>query len=347
MAVTITTKAPASAGSRSGVWSDAVLTAIYSLSPLHYGIGQAAAAVDLPIAREAGSQFPLLPATGLKGVARDFLSPKAPGGGDTLAEKELTRLFGPSLDQGESDLAAGALTFSEGRLVAYPVRSLNRPFFHVTCPLILERLARDLRAVGLRTDLLPQNWQPRLAQGQALVASAEWLGSPLVLEDLCYLAGETSLSQELATFGQKLAQLLPAEETDTRNRLQQGLILIADADFNEIMGRVVPVRARIKLNSAKTTGDGPGGDSGNLWYEEHLPPDCLFLALVGERRQRRRGSDGHDDDAQNAQAPLQVLRQVSQALRVVQIGGNETVGYGLCWWSGWDAAEASTQGASA
>ena len=52
------------------VWENAVLCGIYSLTPLHFGTGQTTGGVDLPIAREAGTGFPVLPATGLKGGAR-------------------------------------------------------------------------------------------------------------------------------------------------------------------------------------------------------------------------------------------------------------------------------------
>lgn len=342
MAVTNNTK-PLQPQPVSGVWNDAALTAIYNLTPLHFGVGQAAAAVDLPIAREAGTGFPLLPATGLKGVARDYLSQYVDGDGNNtgLTQQDLDTLFGPEIGNGDSEksLEAGALTFGEGRLVAYPVRSLNQPFLHVTCPLIIERLARDLRAVGVATDLVPAGWQPKIQPGQALVASKDLAGAALVLEDLCYLNTETAYSEPLNQFAQNLARLLPSEETATRERLQQGLTLITDADFNDLMARVVPVRARIKLTAGKTTDEWRdpvtgATESGNLWYEEHLPPDCLFLALVGERRQRRRAPK-HGDDKKTVRA-LELLRKQGHALNTVQIGGNETVGYGLCWWSGWE-----------
>ena len=48
-----------------------VVTGIYTLTPTHCGTGQAAGAVDLPIAREAHTGLPLIPASSLKGIARD------------------------------------------------------------------------------------------------------------------------------------------------------------------------------------------------------------------------------------------------------------------------------------
>lgn len=320
------------------VWTDTALTAIYTLSPMHYGIGQAAAAVDLPIAREAGSGLPILPASGIKGVARDFLASAGPD----LDEGNLKYLFGPKLGGGDKEekAEAGALTFMEGRLIAYPVRSLNRPFLHATCPLILERLARDLRLLGRTFTLLPEGWAiPGLQDGKAQVAGSDFGNKDLVLEDLVYTASEVGHSKDLETFAANLAKLLPEAEKPTRDRLASGLVLIPDQDFADLMQRAIPVRARVKLTGGKTTDtwkDPVDGheESGNLWYEEYLPPDCLFLAIVGQRRERRPAGDGDKPGGERRPA-LAVLREHAGRLATVQMGGHETVGYGLCWWTGW------------
>ncbi|MDX1982667.1 MAG: RAMP superfamily CRISPR-associated protein, partial [Bryobacteraceae bacterium] len=72
-------------------------------------------------------------------------------------------------------------------------------------------------------------------------------------------------------------------------------------------------------------------EEGNLWYEEYLPADCLFVSLIGERRQRQRPNR----PSPSAKASLKDLKKEPgrQALKVVQIGGNETVGHGLCYWT--------------
>ena len=82
-----------------------------------------------------------------------------------------------------------------------------------------------------------------------------------------------------------------------------------------MLARRLPVRARIKLGENKTT----SGDDGNLWYEEHVPSDCLFVSMIGARR----GKMG----------ALEKLQRRGDALEVSQIGGNETVGEGICFWT--------------
>jgi CRISPR-associated protein Cmr4 len=327
------------------IWQDVELTGIYTVTPTHCGTGQAAGAIDLPIAREAGTGFPVLPATSLKGVARDYamrdsLSPEE----GRLSEQEIDRLFGPALDpEAEGNLAAGALAFTEGRLVALPIRSLNRPFLHVSCPLGMERLARDLRALGVE-DFLPDGWREAGSEpGGAQVADAALGGHTLVLEDLVYAEAEVVHRPGLSRLGQRLAELLPAEEKETRARLAGGLVVIPDQDFSDLMQRAVPVRARTKLTGGKTTDkwtDPESGkeESGNLWYEEFLPSDCLFVAFIGQRRQRNPRPDSGSGPPVSSESPLQRLRDRAGALEVVQIGGNETVGNGLCLWTFWSRA---------
>jgi len=306
------------------VWSKCILTGIYTLSPLHCGTGQTTGAIDLPIARDAATGFPTLPPTTIKGVARDYCML---GGMD---ESTVNDLFGKQVEQIDKEqaeiedsrpvsLEAGALIFSEGRLLAYPVRSLNRPFFHVTCPMILDRLARDLRALGV-DGFLSQPWQGNgmmIERGRAYVSDRDLAGNALVLEDLVFEPNEVIELDPLKDLGLRFGDLIPKEEDRTRMLLSTGLILIPNEDFSDLMRRVIPVQARIKLNRQSKTSE-------NLWYEEYLPSDCLFLSIIGER-------PGRVNNKQKS--AIKKLKEAFSILERIQMGGNETVGYGLCRWT--------------
>ncbi|MEZ5584374.1 MAG: type III-B CRISPR module RAMP protein Cmr4 [Candidatus Competibacteraceae bacterium] len=338
------------------LWRDCVLTGIYTLSPTHCGTGQTTGAVDLPVARDAATGFPILPATSLKGVARDYCERTDNGDGDgdgSLTRDQLNWLFGKTVEDVQKDLEgstetedpsqqkpvqleAGALVFTEGRLIAYPVRSLNYPFLYATCPMILKRLARDLRALDM--EFLPEECLDMAVEPQQIkVASGTFAGKTLVLEDLIYEANEVAELTGLQRLGERLSALLPKTEQDTREQLSNNLVLIPDEDFEDLMQRTIPVQARIKLTSLKTTGKTEDGESGNLWYEENLPSDCLFLSFIGERRQRLSASEkvSSDSSSKGAINAVEVLRSVRNRLATVQLGGNETVGQGLCLWNFW------------
>lgn len=306
------------------------LTGIYTLTPTHCGTGQAVGAVDLPIARERHTELPILPATTLKGVARDAFERCAP----EEEQPKVRGLFGPKIEAGGAgdDHQAGRLVFCEGKLLAFPARSLNRPFFYATARILIERLSRDLRAFGFG-DLAGKVGLP--AGSDVLVADAALGGKPLVVEDLVYDGKEVRAASELGALGEVLAGLLPAKEKDTRARLGRSLLVLPDEDFLSLVQRAVPVQARIALTGGKTTDtwhnpETNKPETGNLWYEEALPADCLFAAFVTERFQSR---PSHDRDAGRARGEWKDFWEHRDRLESVQIGGNETVGYGRTWWS--------------
>jgi CRISPR-associated protein Cmr4 len=303
-----------------------VCTGIYTLSSLHMGAGRASGAVDLPIVREAHTGLPFIPASALKGVARDQLE-SALGRTDA----RVTELFGsPPPGQGsakeeggddqERGLKPGSLIFHDGLLLAYPVRTLHEPFVHITCPLVLSRFGRLLRALGhAGAESLEKDFDPPATTTRGKVVRR------LVLEDRSYSDQEMRRLDAVDAISDWLSDLLPADEKMTRRRLTDNLHVVDDQTFCSLLKTAPPVMARVQLTSGKTTDKYQGPESkepetGNLWYEETLPPEVLFGAAV-----TLRGNSPKDDDLDALTASLQK--------GAVQIGGNETVGQGVCLWS--------------
>lgn len=300
----------------------AALGAIYTLTPTHCGTGQTSGAVDLPVARESHTGLPILPSTSLKGAARDrmFQTPDDPSIDKNL--KLLEEIFGS--DTTDRETHPGNLLFTEARLVALPVRSLNRPFVYATCPLLLDRLDRDLRAWEI-AGLFPDNWtRPRPQEDGAQVADESLFRRTLVAEDLIYRAENVGRLPQLADLGEALGSLLPDAEKATRERLARDLVVLPDQDLCDLTRRTLPVQARIQLPRGRTTGEYRNDDdrsgSGNLWYEETLPPDCLFINFVVLR------------DASRGRKSLDEFLRHASRLEYLQLGGNESVGQGWCWW---------------
>src|SRR5690554_204286 len=100
---------------------------------IHPGTGRSTGIVDLPVAREAATDYPVVVGSSLKGALRD----KGRGSGIDVDDAF-----------GKPD-AAGALLVSDGRLLLLPVRCLTGSYRWVTCPHLIERYARDLRRAGL------------------------------------------------------------------------------------------------------------------------------------------------------------------------------------------------------
>lgn len=136
----------------------------HAITPLHVGTGQESAGViDLPVAREAATDFPVIPASSIKGVFRDGqgLKEATDAQGRTRPVEDIrqeqgalppwARRFGyadRTGTDGKQVSGAGELTFTDARLLALATPSFKGTFAWVTAPLVVRRLMRDRRLLG-------------------------------------------------------------------------------------------------------------------------------------------------------------------------------------------------------
>jgi len=152
---------------------------IHALTPLHPGSGTALGVVDLPVQRERHTQrhtqWPTIPGSSLKGVLRDAYRRGGNGQGDG-GKASVEVVFGP--DVGEAEKHAGAVSITDARLFAFPVRSLQGVFAWVTSPGVLQRFKSDLALANQQGG--QSSWAvPELPQGKAVAHSK----SPLAIVD--------------------------------------------------------------------------------------------------------------------------------------------------------------------
>ncbi len=216
-------------------------------TPIHPGAGRGMGIVDLPVAREASTDYPVIVGSSLKGALRD----KAEG-----LEADADRHFGKP-DQ------AGDLLVSDGRLLLLPVRSLTSSFRWVTCPHLVERYRRDLARAGLDPQPKIADLNP-LEQGAVLAAGT---GNHLFLEE-----------RQFCLVGQPPDGLINTVtplvlHRETRSRLAARIAVLHDDDFAWFARYGLAIQARNVLEDGTKK-------SNNLWYEETLPPDTVMYALV-------------------------------------------------------------------
>ena len=221
-------------------------------TPIHPGAGRGMGVVDLPLAREASTDYPVLVGSSLKGALRD----KAQGTDDVDGR------FGKP-DQ------AGDLLVADARLLLLPVRSLSGLYRWVTCRYLVERYWRDLA----RANLTPQPPVPCVNRGQVIAAGK----NNLFLEERQFtIAGDPS--QDLV---EAIKPLILHPET--QERLAGQVAILNDDDFSWFVRYGLTIQARNQL-------DDETKQSKNLWYEETLPPDTIMYALVLGRNDRAVGS---------------------------------------------------------
>ncbi len=283
----------------------AELLYLHAQTALHPGSGTALGVVDLPVQRERHTQWPVIPGSTLKGILRDACRRKAGNNSD------LFLAFGP--ETAEADKHAGAISLTDARILAFPVRSLRGVFAWVTCSAVLERLKRDLslnselaRANPFTLPGTPARDKALCRQGGSLLVD----GNKLVLEEF-----EFESTGDADTLAEWVAGRA-VEDGPTQNRLKTHLAVLHDDDFTHFVRHATEVVARIGLDYQRKT-----VKSGALFYQECLPAETLFYSVVFANAGRR----------DNSMGALEVMDYLRKNLPpILQIGGDETTGKGIC-----------------
>ena len=284
------------------------LCVMHAISPVHAGAGSATGAVDLPIQRERHTGWPHIQASGIKGAFRDYCQSVWMLRGveqNNLVSKEdqsqaedlAKRIFGRS-DSQQSQ--AGAVVFSDARLLAFPVRSNLAPFVWATCPALLKRVARDLQLVGLDPAGLAS---ARINDDKYGLIKGEF-AEDIILEDIC-LQADTTDFKELA------------EVFDQLDNSLERLVLVPDHHFSFLMETATEIQAQIKIDSSTGT-----TQEGSLRYEELLPADSVLYTVV---------FFGAERTSETNKIQLEMLSEVVRqaADNYIQLGGDMTLGRGI------------------
>ncbi|MFN3629282.1 MAG: type III-B CRISPR module RAMP protein Cmr4 [Casimicrobiaceae bacterium] len=282
---------------------------LYAVSPVHMGAGQAIGVIDNPIQRERHTHHPCLAGSGIKGAVRHGFEAL---GGD---KANIDQLFGP--EAGASTLHAGAVSFGDAQLLAFPVRSLRGGYVYASCPTAIARAQRLLGLLGLAAS-----WPalPALAEGECLLANPTLLsGEKLHLEAFEYAAKDKN-SAAVKAIGEWLsAHALPAGEGYAyfRDKLKTDLVVLSDTDFAYFSEHATLVEPHVRINDETGT-----ADDGGLFYTENLPPEALLLAPM-LASQTRTGKD-----EQPAEVVMSQIKAVIDG-KLLQVGGDATTGRGL------------------
>jgi CRISPR-associated protein Cmr4 len=277
---------------------------LYTETPLHCGAEGGTGYVDLPIQRERHTQYPVIPGSTIKGVLKDELS--------DLGKEKITAIFGA-----EDASSPGTVSFGDGILVAFPVRSSGAPFHWVTCPFVLERAFRSLgTAFTIKPPAPHRAWGGGEKEESVLLEEIRLTATP----------GPDFFGDASSALGKLLEILPPGKSFEyTRKLFARRLLIVSDADFKELVETGTEVLTRIKLNFHGTTRtikretltpeeSREASDidlQGNLFVEEVLPPETLFLTTL------RAGG--------RAEELITALKQRP----VIRLGGDETIGRGV------------------
>jgi CRISPR-associated protein Cmr4 len=301
------------------------LLTLYTRTPLHVGSGTSVDVVDLPIMRERITGFPVIPSSSLKGVllqrAREVFDDGKHARASSIPE-EAKVLFGAAETFVDGDSKkqvshAGCVQIMEGKILAFPVRSLAGCFAWLTCPAVLARFQRD---TGLKFDVPQPPPDHAVVPGDStLTISGQ---AQVVLEEYALPTQPTDGAKAKA-----VADKLKAVCADPlwSESLGKRLAVLNDENFQHFVTTCTEVVTRIKIDPASRTVAGTA-----LFNQENVPSEALFYSVLTVLAPHREVGSADFDPNEKLAVVLPDGKDSNKQPLILQIGGDETTGHGLC-----------------
>lgn len=313
---------------------------LFTRTPLHVGAGASVGAIDQPIQRERHTGFPVIPASALKGSFADHwndsLQEELPEPAQDRKPKwvRVTKdgkpttaawLFGSDSDQ---HAFAGALLFSEARLLAFPIRSAKGSYAWITCPIMLQRAARDgvfgdsAGTPGSHALLAALAKIGEPADDEAIYAGDRLdLSGKIVLEEYCFKQARSNDKPQCLPDG--LAAALSALVPDDlwQNGLADRLVILSNGNLSHFVTTACEVAQHVRISDETGT-----AEEGGLFNQENVPGETLFYSVLHATK----GRGGSCKDKAPAEALAEFAKKLQDVGHVFQFGGDASTGLGFC-----------------
>lgn len=318
---------------------------IKALTSLHAGSGNDLGVVDLPIQREKHTTFPKIESSSLKGslrealenipiqdkasISQNLINSLLSDNDGNLDVRDLGKLnyitalqyiFGYDDDGLDKDVKshfnvntefAGAINFTDARILFFPIKSARNVFAYATCPYVLERFSKDAKIAGKQVNIT--NFDVR--DGNAIVHKDSKLlvNGAVILEEYTFTATiDDTIKNQLVT-------LKISKEIIDR------LIVLSDNDFKDFVNLSTEVITRTKINNSTGT-----VQPGALFNEEYLPAETVLYFITIANKIFKKDDKLKIFKTQNQKENELVMNFFEKALpEFVQIGGNATLGKGI------------------
>jgi len=318
------------------MFEKALIMYIYAETPIHAGSGATLGVVDLPIQRERHTGFPIIQGSSLKGVLRNSLKGVKDNALSNKCKicpikendivKEACRICGDIFGTEEG---IGGVSITDAKILAFPVRTLKGVFGWITCPLVLSRYKRDLSLVK-GGDI---NWNiPNFNSEEAIISKDSNLK-----EDNCVYIEELQLkcveNEIVSTIAKEISEALPDNNIykEIKEKLKKDLVIVSNDVFRDLINLTTEIVTRIRIDPLKGI-----VKEGALWTEEYLPTDTILYSLILIPSARTLNLDDLNEKLRNE---IENLKNYAEKIvklfkilydgRILQIGGDETIGKGF------------------
>lgn len=311
-------------------------------TPLHVGVGSDVGIVDMPIQRERHTNWPKIEASGIKGSIRSSFEMKYRDDNEKI--RDINILFGyddnglnedvKKLFNEEKDFS-GALGFTDARVLLFPVKSLKGVFAWVTCPAVLDRFFSDLNIAlmtwgeifnGLSCDEIFKKLDiPNDIYDENMISSSSAClingTNKIILEEFTVKVEESEKCKKL---GEWLSKTVLSDDKSyeyLREKLKNDIVILSNDLFTEFTSLSTEIITRTKIDNETGT-----VKSGALFTEEYLPTETIMysFAILSPIFSKQKGSFEGNNQLQKIE---EFFRENLE--RVIQIGGNSTLGKGI------------------
>lgn len=245
-------------------------------TPLHAGSGSDLGYIDLPIQRERHTGYPKVESSGVKGAIRQAFESV-----EKIDFEKLQRVFGYDADGLPDEITekfadkkdfAGALGFSDARILLFPVKSLKGTFAWVTCHRVLAKFRTELEELCGEEELFA------LPESTGVASETLYLSSTnqkIQLEEYIY-SDLNPPKKDIIALANWLADNVLAESLPYwQSKIRENLIVLPEDDFADFLQFSTEVHTRIKIdNKTGTVKDGA------LFTEEYLPSETVMYTLA-------------------------------------------------------------------
>jgi len=289
---------------------------IHTITPMHVGSGSDLGIVDMPIQREGHTNFPKIEGSSLKGSMREafesdiqnvdkLLKTYISFGYDGTNIKSLPSAVQTAFEDKKNQEFAGALGFSDARILLFPIKSAKNIFAWVTCPLVLNKFVKDLK--------ISDN-----EQGFTIVKNSITNDSKINIDNGSVILEEYQISVSKENDTQQIAEFL-AEELD-KEEIKEKLIILSDDDFKDFITLSTEVITRTKIDNQTGV-----VANGALFTEEYLPSETIMYSLA-----LTSPTMVNITQIQNLSTDDEVMKFFTETVpSIIQIGGNATIGKGI------------------
>jgi len=289
---------------------------IHTITPMHVGSGSDLGIVDMPIQREGHTNFPKIEGSSLKGSMREafesdiqnvdkLLKTYITFGYDGTNIKSLPSAVQTAFEDKKNQEFAGALGFSDARILLFPIKSAKGIFAWATSPMVLDKFIKDLKISGNE-------------QGFNIIENSVTNNSAINIDDGSVILEEYQISVSKESDTQKIAEFL-AEELD-REEIKEKLIILSDDDFKDFITLSTEVITRTKIDNQTGV-----VANGALFTEEYLPSETIMYSLA-----LTSPTMVNITQIQNLSTDDEIMQFFIETVpNIIQIGGNATIGKGI------------------